>query len=146
MLLRYTEDDGCRRALGPARSPARILSVLIIPLSRVDQRSVALRCYAGGMTTTISQRELRNDNADIMRRVEQGETFVVTRNGTPVADLVPHRSLKRQRFVPVQDVAAGLEHIGDWDVDGFIREREQLDAAVDDTERDSWSAAPTARR
>ncbi len=98
------------------------------------------------MTTTISQRELRNDNADIMRRVEQGETFVVTRNGTPVADLVPHRSLQRQRFVPVQDVAAGLGHIGDWDVDGFIREREQLDAAVDDTERDSWSAAPTARR
>lgn len=98
------------------------------------------------MPTTISQRELRNDNADIMRRVEQGETFVVTRNGTPVADLVPHRSHKRQRFVPVQDVAAGLEHIGDWDVDGFTREREQLDAAVDDTERDSWSAAPTVRR
>lgn len=40
---------------------------------------------------TISQRELRNDNAEIMRRVEAGESFVITRNGKPVADLLPHR-------------------------------------------------------
>ncbi|WP_158842767.1 type II toxin-antitoxin system Phd/YefM family antitoxin [Saccharothrix deserti] len=39
---------------------------------------------------TIGQRELRNDNAEIMRRVEAGERFVVTRNGKPIADLVPH--------------------------------------------------------
>ncbi|MEO6086167.1 MAG: type II toxin-antitoxin system prevent-host-death family antitoxin [Umezawaea sp.] len=42
------------------------------------------------MKTAIGQRELRNDNAEIMRRVEAGEGFVVTRNGRPVADLVPH--------------------------------------------------------
>jgi prevent-host-death family protein len=39
---------------------------------------------------TIGQRDLRNDSGTIMRRVEQGESFVVTRNGRPVADLVPH--------------------------------------------------------
>ena len=39
---------------------------------------------------TISQRELRNDNAEIMREVEQGETFVVTRRGVPVARIVPY--------------------------------------------------------
>jgi prevent-host-death family protein len=39
---------------------------------------------------TIGQRELRNDSGAIMRRVEQGESFTVTRNGRPVADLVPH--------------------------------------------------------
>ncbi|MTD53963.1 type II toxin-antitoxin system Phd/YefM family antitoxin [Amycolatopsis pithecellobii] len=44
------------------------------------------------MTQTIGQRELRNDNAEIMRRVEQGESFVVTRNGKPIADLVPHQA------------------------------------------------------
>jgi prevent-host-death family protein len=38
----------------------------------------------------IGQRELRNDSGAIMRRVEQGESFTVTRNGRPVADLVPH--------------------------------------------------------
>lgn len=39
------------------------------------------------MNQIIGQRELRNDNADIMRRVEAGESFTVTRNGRPVADL-----------------------------------------------------------
>ena len=39
----------------------------------------------------IGQRELRNDNAEIIRRVEAGESFVVTRRGVPVADLIPHQ-------------------------------------------------------
>jgi prevent-host-death family protein len=38
---------------------------------------------------TISQRELRNDNAKVMRDVEQGETYTVTRRGVPVAHLGP---------------------------------------------------------
>lgn len=38
---------------------------------------------------TISQRELRNDNAEVVRAVERGESFVVTRRGVPVARLVP---------------------------------------------------------
>ncbi|NYE01896.1 prevent-host-death family protein [Kineosphaera limosa] len=38
---------------------------------------------------TISQRELRNDNAAIVRSVEEGESFTVTRRGVPVARLVP---------------------------------------------------------
>ncbi|GAA2668894.1 hypothetical protein GCM10010428_23950 [Actinosynnema pretiosum subsp. pretiosum] len=46
---------------------------------------------------SIGQRELRNDNAEIMRRVEAGERFVVTRNGRPVADLVPHAAELRPR-------------------------------------------------
>lgn len=37
----------------------------------------------------ISQRELRNDNAEVMRGVERGETYTVTRHGVPVARLVP---------------------------------------------------------
>ncbi|HEY2194695.1 MAG TPA: type II toxin-antitoxin system prevent-host-death family antitoxin [Actinomycetospora sp.] len=42
------------------------------------------------MGDTIGQRELRNESGAIMRRVERGESFVVTRNGRPVANLVPH--------------------------------------------------------
>ncbi|HHU09493.1 MAG TPA: type II toxin-antitoxin system prevent-host-death family antitoxin [Intrasporangiaceae bacterium] len=38
---------------------------------------------------TISQRELRNDNATIMRGVEQGEVYTVTRRGVPIARLGP---------------------------------------------------------
>ena len=38
---------------------------------------------------TISQRELRNDNAEVIRGVVAGETYTVTRRGVPVARLVP---------------------------------------------------------
>jgi prevent-host-death family protein len=47
---------------------------------------------------TIAQRELRNDNAEIMRRVEAGESFVVTRNGRPIATLVPHPDTGHRRL------------------------------------------------
>jgi len=39
--------------------------------------------------TTISQRQLRNENATIVDRVVAGESFTVTRRGEPVARLVP---------------------------------------------------------
>lgn len=61
------------------------------------------------MATEIRQSELRNDNAAIMRRVAEGESFVVTVNGRPVADVVPHqRDTGRRRFVPVADAMAAL--------------------------------------
>ena len=60
--------------------------------------AVAQSRDAGSVPEFISQRELRNDNAEIMRRVEAGETFVVTRNGKPVADLV--RRPRRPRACP----------------------------------------------
>lgn len=41
---------------------------------------------------TVSQRELRNDNAALVREVEAGESYVVTRRGVPVARLVPFES------------------------------------------------------
>lgn len=49
---------------------------------------------------TISQRELRNDNAEVIRRVEEGESLVVTRRGVPVARLTayePDTDLRRVR-------------------------------------------------
>lgn len=47
------------------------------------------------MATTISQRELRNDSAKIIRRLQAGETFVLTNNGVPVGELRPLHSPKR---------------------------------------------------
>ena len=41
------------------------------------------------MTKTIAQRELRNENAKVIDEVVAGESFVVTRNGIPVAELRP---------------------------------------------------------
>jgi len=37
----------------------------------------------------ISQRQLRNESGAVLRAVEAGETFVVTSNGRPVAELRP---------------------------------------------------------
>lgn len=39
--------------------------------------------------TEIASRELRNDTAGVLRRVEAGESLTVTSNGRPVAQLVP---------------------------------------------------------
>jgi len=39
----------------------------------------------------VATRELRNDTAGVLRRVEAGETVTITVRGKPVADLVPHR-------------------------------------------------------
>lgn len=94
-----------------------------------------------GMETTISQRELRNDNGAIMRRVEQGERFTVTRNGVPVADLLPHdrsSSDQRRRFVPTAEIAAGVGSLPLWHVERFADERQMLDDAVDDSGADRW--------
>lgn len=58
------------------------------------------------MSETIRQSELRNDNAAVMRRVAAGESFVVTVNGKPVADVIPHHGgATRRRFVPVAEAA-----------------------------------------
>lgn len=61
------------------------------------------------MTKTIPQRELRNDNAHVIDAVVSGETFVVTRNGVPVAELGPIRSPRRS-FVPKSDLLAVAFH------------------------------------
>ena len=104
---------------------------------------VALMCYACAVETKISQRELRNDSGAIMRRVEEGECFTVTRNGVPVADLVPHdraEAGRRRRFVPVGELAAGLRRLPNWDVERFAAELRQLDAAVDDSDAERWGS------
>ena len=40
---------------------------------------------------TVSIKEAKDRLTALARRVEKGETIVVTRNGKPVLDLVPHR-------------------------------------------------------
>lgn len=40
---------------------------------------------------TVSLKEAKDRLTALARRVEKGETIVVTRNGKPILDLVPHR-------------------------------------------------------
>lgn len=81
----------------------------VTPIAPCSRRGpgVALRrtcCYIGLMSRTIAQRELRNDNAKVIEAVTAGETFVVTRNGEPVAELRPFRA-GRRTFISRDEVA-----------------------------------------
>jgi prevent-host-death family protein len=77
------------------------------------------------MTREISQRELRNDSGAILRAVESGEHFVVTRNGTALAELRP---LRRRRFIAKAELLASARHLARLDADAF---RADIDAIVD---------------
>jgi prevent-host-death family protein len=55
------------------------------------------------MAREISQRELRNESGEIMRALDRGEMFVVTRNGVPVGELTP---LRKRRFVSADTAVA----------------------------------------
>ncbi len=76
------------------------------------------------MTRTISQRELRNDSGAIMRALDRGESFVVTRNGIPVGELRP----ARRRFVSRDVLLAAFASAPHIDAERF---RDELDAALD---------------
>jgi len=55
------------------------------------------------MARKITQRELRNESGKIMRALDRGETFVVTRNGVPVGELTP---LRQRQFITAETAAA----------------------------------------
>ncbi len=96
------------------------------------------------MTEVIGQRELRNDNAEIIRRVEAGESFVVTRRGVPVADLIPHRrdapSGARPTLGEIQEEFRRLPPI---DAERWAAERRVDDEIFgpDDPLTDEWERA-----
>jgi prevent-host-death family protein len=76
------------------------------------------------MSREITQRELRNESGEIMRKLDEGETFVVTRNGVPVGELVP---LRRHRFVAAEAALALFSSAPNVDYRAF---RADLDAAA----------------
>jgi prevent-host-death family protein len=82
------------------------------------------------VSRTITQRELRNDSAAVLRAVQGGETITVTRNGTPIAELRP---VPPRRFVPRAAIAAAATRAPRVDL---ARLRADLDAVADPTVRD----------
>lgn len=74
---------------------------------------------------TIQQRDLRNDSGKVLAAVESGESFTITRNGKPVAELKP---LTRGTFVPIAELARTSAHLpridyGEW--------RAEMDSLID---------------
>jgi antitoxin (DNA-binding transcriptional repressor) of toxin-antitoxin stability system len=77
------------------------------------------------MARTITQRELRNGSGEVMRALDRGETFLVTRNGVPVGELTP---VRRREFVGAEDAVAAFVGAPAVDLDRF---RADLDFHVD---------------
>lgn len=74
----------------------------------------------------ITQRELRNQSGEIMRALDDGESFVVTRNGAPVGELTP---VRRREFIARDRV---IEAFGRAPVLDADRLRADLGEHVDD--------------
>jgi prevent-host-death family protein len=79
------------------------------------------------MSRVIAQRDLRNQNAQILAAVEAGASFVVTRKGVPVAELRP-LARGRRPFVPRAEIAAVAATGPRIDAAAFRRD---LNAAID---------------
>lgn len=87
------------------------------------------------MPEVIKQSQLRNDNAEVMRRVAAGESFTVTVNGRPVADLVPHQRGQLRRAIPAEELDALVAQLPPVDVSSWSRERDAIDQDVHDPHR-----------
>jgi prevent-host-death family protein len=74
----------------------------------------------------ITQRDLRTRSREIMDAVEHGQSFIVTRDGHRIAELIPLR--QRRRFVPRQEFAAMSRNAPAVDLQAF---RADQDAALD---------------
>jgi antitoxin (DNA-binding transcriptional repressor) of toxin-antitoxin stability system len=57
------------------------------------------------MSRRITQRELRNESGRIMRALDKGKAFIVTRNGVPVGELIP---LRQRVFVSTEAALAAF--------------------------------------
>ena len=55
------------------------------------------------MARSFTQRDLRNQSGKILRRLDQGESFIVIRNGAQAGELTP---LRRHRFVTAEGVVS----------------------------------------
>ncbi|MBI2832890.1 MAG: type II toxin-antitoxin system prevent-host-death family antitoxin [Acidobacteria bacterium] len=77
------------------------------------------------MRRTITQRELRNESGRIMRALDTGKTFIITRNGVPVGELIP---LRERMFVAAEAAVAAFAGAPRVDIE---RLRKDIDAAID---------------
>lgn len=73
---------------------------------------------------TISVRELRNHGAEVLARVARGESLTVTRDGDPVAAVVPLRRKSRS----VEQLIASRRQLPRIDAASL---RSDLDAVLD---------------
>lgn len=82
-------------------------------------------CYAEPMPRELTQRQLRNESGEIMRALDRGESFTITRNGVVVGELKP---VGRRRVVSSAALMEALGKLPPIDPDRF---RADIDAVLD---------------
>lgn len=98
-------------------------------MSRAATRPCSTICYSIRVSEQISQRELRNDSGRIMRGLDEGRSYVVTRHSVPVGELRP---LRRRRFVDSRAVVEVFRDAPHIDLEGFRRDVDALtDQSID---------------
>lgn len=80
-------------------------------------------CYDTCVARVITQRQLRNESGDVMRSLDAGESFVVTRNGVAVGELTP---VRRRRFVSRDTALAAFRDAAPIDAALFRAELDRL--------------------
>src|SRR5258708_16864468 len=91
------------------------------------------------MAKVIPQRMLRNDSGEIMRGLDRGESYIVTRNGVPVGELMP---VRRRVAVPAGILLAPLSGAPRIDPTRF---RKDIDELIDQDPRPPACTATRAR-
>jgi prevent-host-death family protein len=86
------------------------------------------------MAAELTQRDLRARSGQIMDAVAHGESFVVTRNGTPIGELIP---LRRDRVVTREQFAGVSANAPVMDAARF---RADVDGAMDSGLQDPYEA------
>ena len=76
-------------------------------MSAMGQDIGLQRCYVCSMSIRVASRDLRNNTADLLRRVGAGERIVITKRGDPVASLVPFEQSHR-RWLPRAELVRRL--------------------------------------
>lgn len=93
----------------------------------------ATQGYTGPMVD-VAARDLRNNTAAVLRRVQDGEDVTITVHGRPVAKVVP--IAHERRWLPAREF---IEHLPEFQADSGLREElaELIDETTDDL-ADPW--------
>ena len=75
------------------------------------------------MAQELTQRELRNNSGEIMRGLDEGKTYLVTRRGVPVGELTP---LRRHRFVSAEAAVAMFRGAPAVDLERFRQDLDEV--------------------
>jgi prevent-host-death family protein len=110
LLIRASEETKAENLTGTVDRPR-------------SQRRPTLQCSP--MATEVPQRQLRNDTASLLRRVEAGEHLRITVHGHPVAELVPVD--RTHPFVPFNELVSELHcmMLPDDHLDNELRELDE---------------------